>query len=438
MMGIQTKIRINMIIGGICKPVSMIINYLYIPMVLNYLGVEKYGIWSTILTILSWISYFDIGIGNGLRNRLTESLSKKDGQSRKLVSSAYVFIAGVMIIIAVIFSVIALFTNWNKVFGVTNVNENLTVIVIISIIFVAFNFVLSICKNVLYAMQRAAYVSLMELAIQIANLIGVMVMMQYFHSNLFIMAVVYGLSMIFVNFVTSIIIYFKNLNVRPGVFLVDIKCGKSLINVGFQFFIIQVCTLILFTTDSFIISYMYGASSVTPYSTLNKIFGVISGIYAALISPIWSAVSKAKTEQKYIEVSNLIKNMRKLIIPFVCISICLMFVFKPIMRLWLGQDLIYSVPLILFGCFYCALSMWTNMHGAVANGLGILKEQLIMAVIQAVINFPLSFLGAKIVGLGTAGILLGTDLSLLISCIYLPLCIEKKISKYKCLIRNNE
>ena len=78
----------NMIASGVCKPLSMIISYIYVPIALDYLGVEKYGIWSTILTILSWISYLDIGIGNGLRNRLTESINKKDGQEKKLISSA--------------------------------------------------------------------------------------------------------------------------------------------------------------------------------------------------------------------------------------------------------------------------------------------------------------------------------------------------------------
>ena len=74
----QTDIVSNMALSGICKPVSMVLSYIYVPIVLDYLGVEKYGVWSTILTILSWVSYFDIGIGNGLRNRLTESLNKHD------------------------------------------------------------------------------------------------------------------------------------------------------------------------------------------------------------------------------------------------------------------------------------------------------------------------------------------------------------------------
>ena len=260
----KEKLTLNMLISTICKPISMVISYIYVPIVLNYLGAEKYGIWSTILTILSWISYFDIGIGNGLRNRLTESLSKKDGQSRKLVSSAYAFITFIMIMVAIVLSMMASYVNWNKILGVNYIDEKLSKIVIISILFVAINFILSICKNVLYALQRAANVSVMELMVQILNMGGVLIAMQLYEGNLFIIALVYGFSMVVVNLTTSIIIYGKNREVSPTLKDIDFKIGKGIANLGIQFFLIQICALILFTTDNLIISYLYGATDVTP------------------------------------------------------------------------------------------------------------------------------------------------------------------------------
>ena len=60
------------------KPVSMVLNLIYTPLVLGYLGDIKYGIWAIILNIISWINYFDVGIGNGLRNKLSEKISLND------------------------------------------------------------------------------------------------------------------------------------------------------------------------------------------------------------------------------------------------------------------------------------------------------------------------------------------------------------------------
>ena len=57
------------------KPISMVLSLLYTPALLAYLGDEKYGVWATILSVISWVNYCDIGIGNGLRNILTVSIT---------------------------------------------------------------------------------------------------------------------------------------------------------------------------------------------------------------------------------------------------------------------------------------------------------------------------------------------------------------------------
>ena len=249
----------NMLISGICKPLSMVLSYLYVPIVLSYLGVEKYGVWSTILMILSWISYFDIGIGNGLRNKLTESINKKDGKEKKLISSAYVFITVIMIGIAMIFAAAASFVDWNKIFGISEPEENLTAIIIVSVIFVAVNFILSICKNILYALQKAGSVSFMELMVQVINFVSLLIIKQKTNGNLFTMAVIYGTSMIIVNLAASFFIYGKKKEIRLEITQANMEVGIGLTKLGIQFFVIQVCTLILFTTDNLIISYLYGA-----------------------------------------------------------------------------------------------------------------------------------------------------------------------------------
>ena len=423
----NTEIGKHMLISTICKPLSMIISYIYIPLVLNYLGVEKYGIWSTILTILSWISYFDIGVGNGLRNKLTESLAKKDNKGRKLVSSAYAFLSVLMTAMVIIFSIVAFTIDWNRVFGVTDIKENLAYLVIISVIFISFNFVLSICKNVLYALQKAGVVSIMELATQLLNLVGIIIVSLVLPSNLFAMSFIYGFSMIFVNLFASIVVYKKNREISPRLGSVDIIIGKSVTNLGLQFFVIQICALILFTTDSLIISYLYGASNVTPYNTVNKLFSSLLGIYTAMIAPVWSSISKMNSEKKFNDIISMIKRLRHLMIPFVAATIILFISFRHISKIWLGQELEYSNSLILFGALYCLLSIWCNTYASISNGLEIMRISMVVALFQAVINIPLSLLFAIRFNMESGGILAGTVASMLIAAVVQPIVVNKTI-----------
>ena len=38
----------------IIKPIGMIVSFLYTPMLLKYLGSEKYGLWVTVLSVINW------------------------------------------------------------------------------------------------------------------------------------------------------------------------------------------------------------------------------------------------------------------------------------------------------------------------------------------------------------------------------------------------
>ena len=421
------SIQRNMIGSAICKPISILISYFYIPIVLSYLGVEKYGVWATILSILSWISYFDIGIGNGLRNKLTESITKNNGNGKHLVSSAYAFISVITAVIVIIFSLLASFLNWNTILGVTEFDENLNAIVMTAFIFVAVNFVLSLCKNILYAYQKAAIVSGMELSSQMLNFAGVLIVKNFTSGNLFLLAVIYGLSMLSVEIVVNIAIFAKHRDIAFAINSIDFNSGRKLLNLGLGFFIIQICALVLFTTDNLIISSLYGASDVTPYNTINKLFSVIIQVHTALLAPIWSIVTKIKVENNYKKVSKLIRDLNLLVIPFAFGIVLLAIIFKPLSAWWLGQELNYTSGLIPLGAAYAILSIWCNTYAYVSNGLEIIKPSIIVSCIEAILNIPLSVTFAKGFGMGSTGVLLGTIVAMSFAACTGPYFVHKEI-----------
>ena len=75
---IKDRTARSSLINLIIKPLSLVLSLVYTPMLLNYLGSEKYGLWATILSITSWINYCDVGIGHGLRNLLAGQIAKPE------------------------------------------------------------------------------------------------------------------------------------------------------------------------------------------------------------------------------------------------------------------------------------------------------------------------------------------------------------------------
>lgn len=200
---------------------------------------------------------------------------------------------------------------------------------------------------------------------------------------------------------------------------------------GIQFFVVQIAALVLFTTDSVMISSLYGAANVTPYSTVNKLFNAISSIYLAFLVPVWSAATKAKAEKEWIYLHKMVHRLRLFMLPFFSGIIILAAVFKPLAMLWLGQELYYEPGLILWGGVYCALTIWCNTYANIVNGLELMRLSMGVAVIQAIVNIPLSIMFAVPLGMKTAGILLGTVLSMSIAGIALPIAVSVFLKKQK-------
>lgn len=72
----RTRNYLRQIKGAVAyKAVAMASSFLAIPLMIGYLGQEQFGVWSTLLTVISWVVFFDLGVGNGLRNKVAESLA---------------------------------------------------------------------------------------------------------------------------------------------------------------------------------------------------------------------------------------------------------------------------------------------------------------------------------------------------------------------------
>ena len=71
-------IKKNILASFVLKGYAAIISLMLVPLTLNCLGTLKNGVWLTISSILLWIDQMDIGLGNGLRNRLAIHIAHEE------------------------------------------------------------------------------------------------------------------------------------------------------------------------------------------------------------------------------------------------------------------------------------------------------------------------------------------------------------------------
>ena len=56
----------------IIKLLSVIISFISVPLTYNYLGVDRYGIWLTITSMVAFLTFADLGLGISLINPYNE------------------------------------------------------------------------------------------------------------------------------------------------------------------------------------------------------------------------------------------------------------------------------------------------------------------------------------------------------------------------------
>lgn len=423
----DASLKKSMLLSTLCKPVGMLLSFFYTPLLLNYLGEEAYGIWSTILSVVNWINYFDVGIGLGLRNVLAKSIATDDeDKSQKAVSTGYVALSVISMALYLLVLLLVEIFDVNKIF---NTDLSIKPALLVSFFCICINFVLGLSKIVLYATQQAEKVGFMTVVTQSLNIVGIGALSLLGRGSLLAVAIVIGLSGIIVNviFTGKIWVNFKYL--MPRVKQCRTEELKDICNVGVKLFFIQIAALILYSTDNMIITQLYGPSAVTPYHTVYTVFGLVNGLFGAMISPLWSKYTVAMEQKDYQWIRKSIIDLEKML-PFIgavlIIGVCF---FEPFSRIWLHKTLPYEWGLISCMALYYFLTVWGSIYANVLNGINKVNLQLILATISAILNVPLSIFLGRNCGLGVTGVCLGTVFCMLFTNILLTISTHRFLNK---------
>jgi len=106
-------------LGG--RLVSLLTVLISVPMMANYLGSERYGLWAAVGSLLALFSFADLGIGSGLVNAITECHGRDDvDAARQYIASAFAMLTGVAILLGLAFVLVYPWISWKSVFNVSD------------------------------------------------------------------------------------------------------------------------------------------------------------------------------------------------------------------------------------------------------------------------------------------------------------------------------
>jgi len=421
----------NIAASFVIKGVNIAIGLLIIPLTINYLDVTRYGIWITLSSLIAWFGFFDIGLGQGLRNRFAEALAREEHDKAKVfVSTTYAIVTMVVTIVICFFSLLNQFLNWNKILNVdTSVVSSKELSLLAMIVFVLFclGLVLKLITTILTADQKPALSSIFDLIGKFLALVVIFIMTKTTTGSLLYFGTVYSVMPILVLVVSSLWFYNgRYKKYKPSIRYVDLNQASNLLNLGVKFFVIQITGVLFYQTNAIIIAHMFSPSEVTVYSVTYQYFGIFASVFSIILTPYWSAFTDAFTKQEFSWIKKHVLNLKRISIVMIIIVIIAVALIKKAFNIWLTEEVRVDFLLAIAISIFVGVSMINSVNCQFINGTGKVKLQLYMAITFSILHIPLAIFFCSKIGVG--GIMVSAIINSFTTLVVYELQYQKIIS----------
>ena len=368
----------NVLASIVLKGADIIISLLLVPLTINYLDVESYGIWLTLSSIVVWISYFDFGLGNGFRNKYAEALALGDKSlARSYLSTSYFSLFVIFTIVFLIVGIANNLINWTELLSVRS--EMLptlrSVFLLLSLFFCI--------RTALFSIWLLTLMSHGDLILATTFLSGIPCLTLLIFTLLFFWHPRYR-------------------NMSPKLSCIDLGLIKDIVGLGGQFFLIMLSVVLIFQCLNIVISNIQGPSAVAEFNVAQRYFGVVHMVFTIIVVPFWSAFTDAYAKRDYKWMKTSQKKLEMILILCITSLIVMYFGADLIIDIWTnGKISVHHNLSFMLVAFTFSQSV-SSLYMTLINGIGKIRLQLVIYMSFAVISLPMIYYGCKELGLWAA------------------------------------
>ena len=239
----------NIALSLIAKGLSIVISLVLVPLTINYVNPTRYGIWLTLSSIIAWIGFFDLGLGNGMRNRYAEAKAKGQLEiASQYVSTTYYSVSIIMVLVLIVALLVNHFINWSSLLNVPmSYNSELKFVFGVLVMFFCLNVIFKTFSTLLSADQEPGIASIINVVGQFMSLVVIFMLAKISDGSLLNLALSYSGIPTITLLICSLYAYYftRYRQFKPQIGKVRLSLVRNVMNLGFQFFIIYLCMIII-------------------------------------------------------------------------------------------------------------------------------------------------------------------------------------------------
>lgn len=389
----------NILASFLIKGWSAFIVLLMVPATLHCLGEYKNGIWLTISSMLLWIDNMDIGLGNGLRNKIAEYMAQGEYErTRSLISSTFAMLTCIIIpVLLILMLLIAVGDTYVVLNATPSKVAHLDQVLMVTVTLVCISFIFKLIGNFYMGLQLPAVSNLLIALGQTLALIGTYIILWSGSHSLMHIALVNTAAPLLVYLLAFPYTFlYKYPHLRPSFKLINPQEAKTVINMGVQFFIMQISSVILFMTSNLLISNLFSPEMVTPYQITYRYFSIILVIFTVICMPFWNATTDAYQRNDIEWICNATRKLRLMTIGIMACLVIMVVLSNTVYAIWIDRQTVIDIRMSIVMAAYIFILIYSMRYSYFINGIGKLRLQLIFTTAAAILFIPLAYLATQL------------------------------------------
>ncbi len=404
-----------------------------VPLTLRYLGAERFGVWMTLYSAATVLSFLDLGIGNGLVNYVARAHATKNHRELgALVTFALMLLTGVGFGIWLLTSLVAVqfpLDSVIKLKGNTNIDEIRWAAYVFLCVF-SVSIPLGAIGKVFQGMQMAWKFHIVTGVGAACSIVAVYLLANERVELVSLVLATYGIQTFFLIFLVFELVRQKILRVANLQFEQWKKMIAQLFHSGGIFLLLQIGVLIMWNIDSLIIASTLGVASVATFALVQRLFQIILVPLSIINSPLWVAYADAQIKMDYGFIRKTL--LRSLLITTFLATIGTVAISTfshQIFSLWTHGVIAVSESLVwCYGVMVVMMAVG-NAFAMFINGMGELRIQLITVCLFCSLAIALKYYLLDYYGM--LGLVLATIFAYILA-VFVPYAtiFRKKLSLY--------
>lgn len=409
---VKSNTKRNIIIGIANKIILLVLPFIVRSYINNYLGSEYLGLNSLFSSILQVLMLSELGISSALIYHMYKPIAENDQKTinalLSLYKKAYLIIG--IVIITLGLAIIPFFPLLIK--GDSPSSVNIRVIYVIQLINTSISyFLFGYKQSLLVAYQREDINSLINLfsqsTLQLTQIILLLKTKNYY-TFVVCMPVFTILNNLCIGFFTKRM--FPCAKCEGTLDRSVLSDTKKLIA---GTFIQKACTITRNSLGSICISAFIGLSLTGIY---NNYYTILSGVTlmlgivsTSLSGGIGNHVALKSKEENFYELSKL--DFLYMNISSWCTA-CLLCIYQPFMKLWMGADMLLSPLIVILLSLYFYILKMGDMRSLYSSANGLWWEMRYRSIVETIVNVALNIILGMLYGI--CGIVLATIISIFV------------------------